>query len=55
MKIHIFEILDKVKPNTENVRGLNLVAVKHMAIKVKKMSLKPELLLIGHNRLTTLD
>jgi hypothetical protein len=28
MKIHIFEILDKAKPNTENIRGLYLAMVK---------------------------
>jgi hypothetical protein len=39
MEIHIFEILDKAKPNIENIRGLNLAAVKHMTVKVKKKSL----------------
>jgi hypothetical protein len=39
MKIHILEIMDKVTPNTENIRGLNLAAVKYMTIKVNKMPL----------------
>jgi hypothetical protein len=39
MKIHIFEILDKAKPNNQNIRGLNLAAVKNMAVKVNKMPL----------------
>jgi hypothetical protein len=33
MKIHIFEILDKAKPDTENIRGLNLAVVRNMAVK----------------------
>jgi hypothetical protein len=36
VKIHIFEILGRAKPNTENVRGLNLAAAKHMTVKVAK-------------------
>jgi hypothetical protein len=35
MKIHTFEILDNAEPNTENKRGINLAAVKHMTVKVK--------------------
>jgi hypothetical protein len=38
MKIHIFEMLDKAKPNTENIR-LNSVAVKHMTVKEIKIPL----------------
>jgi hypothetical protein len=39
MKINIFGIFDKAKPNTENMRGLNLAAVKHMTVKVDEMPL----------------
>jgi hypothetical protein len=28
--------MEKEKPNTENVRGLNLAAVKHMIIQVTR-------------------
>jgi hypothetical protein len=34
MKINIFEILDKAKPNTESIKGINLAAVKRMTVKV---------------------
>jgi hypothetical protein len=39
MEVAIFEILDKAKCNAENIRGLNLAAVKHMTVKVHKMPL----------------
>jgi hypothetical protein len=39
MKTHIFEILDKAKPYTKNIRGLNLAVVKHMTVKVIKIPL----------------
>jgi hypothetical protein len=31
--------MDKGKPNTENISGLNLAAVKHMTVKKNKMML----------------
>jgi hypothetical protein len=37
MKINKFEILDKAKPSTENIRGLNLAAVNVMTVKMDKM------------------
>jgi hypothetical protein len=39
--------LDKAKSNTENIWGLNFVAVILMTVQV----LQPEVLLIGHNLL----
>jgi hypothetical protein len=33
MKIHMFEILEKAKPNTEYVEYVNFVAVKHIFFK----------------------
>jgi hypothetical protein len=43
--------LNKAKPNTENVRGLNLVAVRRMTSKVTKLPLYPKLLFTWHNLL----
>jgi hypothetical protein len=37
--IQIFVILDKVKPNTGNIRGLNLATVKPTTVQVTKLSL----------------
>jgi hypothetical protein len=34
MKIQMFAILDKAKPDTENIRGLNLATVKHTMVEV---------------------
>jgi hypothetical protein len=39
MKMHIFAVLDKVKPNTENIGGLNLAVLKYMTIQVNKLLL----------------
>jgi hypothetical protein len=47
----MFAILDKAKPDTENVRDLNLAVVRHMTVPVTKLVLQPELLLIGHSLL----
>jgi hypothetical protein len=44
-------ILDKAKPDTENIRDLNLAVVRHMAVQMIKLPLQPELPLIGHNLL----
>jgi hypothetical protein len=35
----LFPIMDKAKPATENIRGLNLAATKHTAVQVTKLSL----------------
>jgi hypothetical protein len=40
-------ILDKAKPNTENVRGLSLVAVRRMAVQTIKLPLLSKLFLMG--------
>jgi hypothetical protein len=47
----MFAILDKVKPDTENIRDLNLAVVRHVTVQVTKLVLQPELHLIGHNLL----
>jgi hypothetical protein len=39
MKMKMFATLDKPKPDTENVRGLNLAAVMCMIVQVTKLSL----------------
>jgi hypothetical protein len=39
MKEYMFAILDKEKPNTENIRGLKLAAVRHMTLQVIKLPL----------------
>jgi hypothetical protein len=39
MKMKMFATLDKVKPNTENIRGLNLAAVMCMIVQVTRLSL----------------
>jgi hypothetical protein len=46
MLIKIFAILDKAKPVRENIRGLNLAAVKHTTVQVSRPPLE-----IGHNPL----
>jgi hypothetical protein len=35
----MYATLDKVKPDTGNMRGLNLVAVKHMTVQVTRLLL----------------
>jgi hypothetical protein len=50
-RIYIFVILDKAKPYTENIRGLNLALVRHMTVQVIKLALQTELTLIRHNLL----
>jgi hypothetical protein len=47
----MFSILNKAKPDIENIRDLNLAVVKHMAVQVIKLVLQPKLPLIGHNLL----
>jgi hypothetical protein len=39
MKMKMFAPLDKAKPITENTRGLNLAADKHMTVQVTKLLL----------------
>jgi hypothetical protein len=34
MKIYTFATLDKAKPDTGNIRGLNLTAIKHTTVQV---------------------
>jgi hypothetical protein len=37
MIIKMFAILDKAKPDTESIRGLNLAAVKHTTFQVTRL------------------
>jgi hypothetical protein len=53
MKMHMFTILGKVKPDTENMKGLNLAVVTHTTVQVTELRLQAELHLIGHNMLYT--
>jgi hypothetical protein len=46
---YMFAILDKAKPDTENIRKLNLAVVRYMTIPMIKLVLHPELPLIRHN------
>jgi hypothetical protein len=39
MRMNMFTPLDKVKPNTENKRGLSLVVVKLITVHVTKLPL----------------
>jgi hypothetical protein len=43
----MFAILDKAKPGTESIRGLNLVAVRHTTLKMARLPLWPKLLLFS--------
>jgi hypothetical protein len=36
MKMQMFATLDKANPDTGNIRGLNLAAVKHTTVQVKR-------------------
>jgi hypothetical protein len=47
----MFQILDKAKHDTENIRDLNLAVVRHMIVLVIKMVLETELPLTRHNLL----
>jgi hypothetical protein len=51
MKMKMFAILDKVKPDIENIRGLNLAAVRHTTVQVTRLLFYQKLLEIGHNLL----
>jgi hypothetical protein len=48
MTIYMTTILDKEKPDKENIRSLNLAVVRPTTIQVNKLLLQPELLFIGH-------
>jgi hypothetical protein len=39
MKMRMFATFDKVKPDTEDIRGLNLAAVMCMTVQVSRLSL----------------
>jgi hypothetical protein len=39
MRMNMFVAQEKVKPGIENIRGLNLVAVKVMTVQVTKLPL----------------
>jgi hypothetical protein len=43
----MFAILNKAKPDTENIRDLNLAVVRHVAVQVIKLVFQPKLPLIG--------
>jgi hypothetical protein len=39
MKMKMFATLDKAKPDTDNIRGLNLEVVMRMAVQVSSLNL----------------
>jgi hypothetical protein len=39
MKMRMFATLDKAKPDTENIRGLNVAAVMCMTVQMSRLSL----------------
>jgi hypothetical protein len=39
MTLKMFVMLDKTKPDIENIRGLNLAAVKHKTVQVTRLLL----------------
>jgi hypothetical protein len=39
MRMNVFPALDKAKVHIENIRGLNLAAVKFMTVQVTKLPL----------------
>jgi hypothetical protein len=47
----MFETLDKANLDTGKIRGLNLAAVKHTTVKVTRLLVQQELLMIGHDLL----
>jgi hypothetical protein len=50
-KMHISVIFEKAKPDAGNIRWLHWEEVRRMAVKVTKVPLQPDLLVIGHNLL----
>jgi hypothetical protein len=51
MKMKMFAKLDKARPETGNIRDLNLAAVKHMTVQVTRRPMQKELLRICHDLL----
>jgi hypothetical protein len=51
MAMKVFAILDKAKPDVENIRGLNLAAVRYTTVHVTRLPLWRKLLEIGHDLL----
>jgi hypothetical protein len=51
VKMQMFATLYKAKPDTGNIRGLILAAVKHTTVQVTRLPLWRELLKIGHDLL----
>jgi hypothetical protein len=47
----MFATLDKVNPDTGNIRGLNMAAVKKTTVQVTRLLLQQELLMIGYDLL----
>jgi hypothetical protein len=47
----MFALLDKAKPDIENIRGLNLAVIRHTTVQVTRLLLKRKLLEIGNNLL----
>jgi hypothetical protein len=47
----MFATLDKANRDIENIRGINLAAVKHTTVQVTRLLLWQELLKIGHDLL----
>jgi hypothetical protein len=39
MKTRMFVVLDKAKPDTENIRGLNVTTAKHTTVQVTRLPL----------------
>jgi hypothetical protein len=44
MKMKMFGILDKAKPSTDNIKGLNLAAVICTIVQISRVPLQHELL-----------
>jgi hypothetical protein len=51
MKMQMFATMDKANPDTGNIRGLNLAAVKHTTVQVTRLPLQQELPMTGHDLL----
>jgi hypothetical protein len=39
MRVNLFALQDKVKPDIENIRGINLAVVKLTTVQVRKLPL----------------
>jgi hypothetical protein len=51
MIMKMLAILDREKPDTENIRGLNLAAVRRTTVQVTRLLFWGKLLEIEHNPL----